>query len=104
MGMTVVVFVFFWFGRGFWVCGGMGSRRVRGSHGWVVLLAVGSCGVMGLGYFGAWVFGDESMFRFGYFRDWIFVVTFSVVLLLVWCFNGVSDVMVLVVVLFGVSG
>ena len=82
----------------------MGSRRVRGSHGWVVLLAVGSCGVMGLGYFGAWVFGDESMFRFGYFRDWIFVVTFSVVLLLVWCFNGVSDVMVLVVVLFGVSG
>ena len=44
------------------------------------------------------------MFRFGYFGDWIFVVTFSVVLLLVWCFNGVSDVMVLVVVLFGVSG
>ena len=88
MGMTVVVFVFFWFGRGFWVCGGVGNRRVRGSHGSVVLLAVGSCGVMGLGYFG----------------NWIFVVTFSVVLLLVWCFNGVSDVMVLVVVLFGVSG
>ena len=69
MGMTVVVFVFFWFGRGFWVCGGMGSRRVRGSHGWVVLLAVDSYGVMGLGYFGTWVMNqclDLGIFVIGF--------------------------------------